>query len=152
MVINLRVEVCFKMHSVFYFLSLGEIEDSERSYSLSCSILYKEVCYFYESTSSFLMDMKKGCGTEHYMAVYVWFKIFGRIEAIVLCLWLTGWHWFVASQCIPMYFFQQWPYLREKYLNLLKRTFKLWGLTSRHPSDKYTDSFFQEMNVFSSLY
>lgn len=47
------------MHSVFYFFSTDEVEDTERSYSVSYSIPRKEVCNLYKGISSFLMDMKE---------------------------------------------------------------------------------------------
>lgn len=82
----LRVEVYFKMHSVFYFFSPNEVGDSERSYSLSYSIPWKEVYNFYIGIWGFLMNMKRS-RARHSMGVsYEWFIIFGRRAAKSLFL------------------------------------------------------------------
>lgn len=82
----LRVEVYFKMHSVFYFFSPDEVEDTERSYSLSYSIPCKEVYNFYTGIWGFLMNMKRSRARHPMGVCYEWFIIFGRRAAKILSL------------------------------------------------------------------
>lgn len=85
-VINLLwVEVYFKMHSVFYFFSTGEVEDTERSYSLSSAFPVRKCVTFIKALAVSWWIWRSRA--RHFMGVgYVWFIIFARRVARTLCL------------------------------------------------------------------